>query len=259
MNPIRRIGETLARGRVFRRRLPLEYGGALLYVTPECGLRYLKPTMKSVDPGLLNLAKELVKPGHVVWDIGANLGLFTFAAAGLAGASGHVFAIEPDTYLVGLLRKSSHLGNQHAAPVSVIACAVADSLSLANFRIAQRARASNSLAGHGASQSGGTREIQHVLTITLDWLATQVLAPDVIKIDAEGADLLVLRGAQQVLRKSQPLLMLEVYDDIADEVTSLLLNLGYTMLNADLSTASRQPLDRAVFSTLAIPNPKLQT
>jgi len=59
------------------------------------------PTLESVDPTLLRAAAELALPGAVGGDVGANLGLFSFASAGLAGASGQVFAIEPDTYLVG--------------------------------------------------------------------------------------------------------------------------------------------------------------
>jgi hypothetical protein len=140
MNLFRQVAERLSRDKVFRRRLPQQYGAVQFYISPECGLRYLRGKVELVDPTLLNLARELVKPGATVWDVGANLGLFSFAAAGLAGPGGRVFAVEPDMYLVGLLRRSARLKNDHAAPVSVIPCAVSEEISLAVFNIAERAR-----------------------------------------------------------------------------------------------------------------------
>ena len=253
MGIARRAVERLSRGKVFRRRLPQRFGGAEFYVSPESGLRYLRPNIESVDPALLGLAAELIKPGAVVWDVGANLGLFSFAAAGLAGPKGRVFSVEPDTYLVGLLRRSSRLRNTQAAPVEVVPCAVSDALSLATFNIATRARASNFLAGFGHSQTGGVRETQRVLTITLDWLATQIPAPDLIKIDAEGVDFLVLKGASELLRNRKPILIFEGGDEIAEQSAALLLPLGYTLFDGELPPEQRRPLTRATFCTLAIP------
>jgi precorrin-6B methylase 2 len=63
--------------------------------------------MTGVDPALLRLAAEVVGPGDTVWDIGASLGLFSIAAAVAAGPAGHVLAVEPDTALVRLLRRSA--------------------------------------------------------------------------------------------------------------------------------------------------------
>jgi FkbM family methyltransferase len=253
MGIARRVAERLSRGKVFRRRLPQHLGGAEFYASPECGLRYLRPNLESVDPPLMDLAIDLIKPGAVIWDIGANLGLFSFIAAGLAGKQGKIFAVEPDTYLVGLLRRSSRLRNSHAAPVEVIPCAVAETLSLATFNIAQWARASNYLAGYGSSQAGGIRESQRVLTITLDWLATQIPLPNLIKIDAEGADLLVLEGASELLRKERPTLIFEGREPIAEQAAAFLLPMGYELFDGDTPREARRPLSRAVLCTVAVP------
>src|SRR5271166_4864713 len=103
---VRRWAEHLSRGVVLRRRLPSKFGRLPIYVTPEAGLRYWS-AMSRVDPMLYDMAEEMVKQGSVVWDVGANVGLFSFCAAALAGKSGLILAIEPDFWLAHLINRSS--------------------------------------------------------------------------------------------------------------------------------------------------------
>jgi hypothetical protein len=92
---LRKSVEYLSRGLVFKRRLPPEFHHFPIYVSPEAGLRYWS-RMSRVDPMLYRMARELVKPSASVWDIGANVGLFSICASSLAGQEGHVVAVEPD-------------------------------------------------------------------------------------------------------------------------------------------------------------------
>jgi FkbM family methyltransferase len=254
MQTIRKLIEHLARGRVIRRKFSKRFGEAQIFVTPECALRYLHPNIEAVDPILLRNAEEFITSGSCVWDVGANVGILSFAACGLAGPNGNVFAIEPDTYLVSLLRRSARVNRQNnqLAPVTVIPSAVFDSLSLQNFNIAEGGRASNHLADLGSSQTGGVRESQNTITVTLDWLATQIREPDLIKIDTEGADFYVLRGGKELLKRKKPILLFEAYDSTASDTSAFLSDLGYTLFNADLPVESRRPLDRAPYYALAI-------
>jgi FkbM family methyltransferase len=252
---LRAIAERLSRGRSFRYRLPRMYGGCRMYLTPEAGLRYWLPRRAlRVDENLLSSATEMVKPGDVVWDVGANMGLLTFAAAGVAGPNGHVFALEPDVVMVRLLRRSARL-NPGSAPVEVISCAVSESVSLARFNIAMRSRSSNYLEGFGMSQTGGIRETETVLKVTLDWLADKIAMPDVVKIDVEGAELDVLRGAVRMLRACRPILIFELAAANWEKVSRLLAELNYTLYDSDQPASHRQPLSRPSYNVLAMPSP----
>lgn len=249
---IRSVLERISRNLVFKRRLPSRYGGCSLFVTPDAGLRYWRPDLGKVDPSLLDICAEIVRSGSIVWDIGANVGLFAFCAAGLAGSTGKVYAIEPDIRLAELLRKSVHV-NPDAAPVEVLPIAIAECVALQRFEIAKRARASNHLTGHGHSQSGGTRETQTVISATLDWLLSQIPPPDIVKIDAEGAEGRILSAAQELLNKHRPIVVCEVGHSGCAAATRLFKEAKYSIFDANLRKGSRIRLDAAPWATLAIP------
>ena len=102
---IRNLAEHLSRGVVLHRRLPAKFGRLPIYVTPEAGLLYWS-AMSRIDSVLYSMAEEMVKPGAAVWDVGANVGLFSFCSAALAGPTGKVLAIEPDFWLAHLINRS---------------------------------------------------------------------------------------------------------------------------------------------------------
>jgi FkbM family methyltransferase len=244
---------------VVRRRLPPPFEGARIYVSTEGGLRYLARPMARVDPALLRLAAEVVRRGDTVWDIGANLGLFSFAAAVMAGPEGRVLAVEPDTDLVGLLRRSAAraagpAGAAGLAPVEILPAAISDDVSVARFHIARRNRATSHLAGFGSAMAGGVRSTRLVPTVTLDWLAARFRAPDVVKIDVEGAELAVLAGGSRVLSDS-PAVICEVSGHNAAAASSALAGHGYTLYDGDQAPGERVPVPSAPFNTLAIATP----
>lgn len=250
---LRSAVERASHGVVVRRRLPPPFASARIYVSTEGGLRYLARTMAAVDPTLLRLAAEVVRPGDTVWDVGANLGLFSFAAAVAAGPAGHVLALEPDTDLSGLLRRSA-AANAGDAPVEVLPAAVSDELAVARFHIARRNRATSHLTGFGTAMAGGVRSTQLVPTVTLDWLAARFPVPDVLKVDVEGAELTVLGGGPQVLAHS-PTVICEVSAQNAAAVADILTGHGYVLYDGNQLPGERVPTTAASFNTLAIARP----
>jgi len=238
---------------VIRRRLPAPFAAARIYTSPEGGLRYLRLHMDRVDPVLIRLATETVRPGNTVWDIGANIGLFSFAAAVAAGSGGYVLSVEPDTILVRLLRRSAAAGRHHA-PVEVFPAAVADKCGVARFCIARRNRSTSHLAGFGTTQTGGIRATELVPTVSLDSLADHFPPPDVIKIDVEGAEVQVLMGATAVL-SAHPRIICEVAGKNAVAVRDLLGESGYTFYDGELPISQQLPVREAGPNTLAISGP----
>src|SRR5438132_101814 len=117
---IRKVLEKLMRNWVFRRRLPADFNYEALYVSPSAGLRFVFRRMSSIDPPLLRCARELVRNGDVIWDIGANVGLFSVAAAARSGTKGRVIAFEPDACLVKLLGKTKALQQRSNAHLTIV-------------------------------------------------------------------------------------------------------------------------------------------
>jgi FkbM family methyltransferase len=256
---LRRWAENVSRGVVLRRRLPNEFLNLPIYVSPEAGLRYWRLNMRTVDPMLCNMVQELVRPGSVVWDVGANVGLFSFSAAALAGKSGFVLAIEPDLWLAHLLTRSADRIRKHLPPVASVAplaVAISEANRISKLQIAERARAANHLVETvGSTQTGGERSQQPTVALSLDFLLHYFPAPSVLKIDVEGAEVKVVRGASKLLSTARPIIWCEVATENSVTVTQLLHGAGYQIYAAGVEPAKRKPLRRASWDTLATPLP----
>lgn len=250
---LRSITEKVTRSWVYKRKLPTEFGNKEIFVSPTGGLRYLFQPMHQIDPTLFNFIKEFVKEDQIVWDIGANLGLFSFTSAYQVGSGGKIYAIEPDSELVTILRRSTSIQTADMGQVQVIPAAVAEAVDLRSFAIAVRTSSTNHLVEYGSSQTGGIREQQTVVTLTLDWLAEKLPLPDILKIDVEGAELEVLKGATKLLSKHKPIVLCEVAIEIADPVTDFFHHFDYELFDAEQPARDRKPIKAATFMTLAIP------
>jgi FkbM family methyltransferase len=251
MKRLRTVVEKLSRNRVLRRHLPKDLNSALIYVSPDSSLRLWSPTLQS---DLFDLAREFVKPGAIVWDIGANVGVFCIAAAQKAGPQGSIIAIEPDPWLCHLLERSIAAQTSKATPIKIMQVAVSGAVGTETLHIANRGRASNHLstiAEH--SQVGGTREAIEVRTITLDWLLEQGPPPTLVKIDAEGAEIDLLHSSHRLLTEIRPIIMCESQHRNRPAVTTIFNQYNYKLY--DWNSTPRVEVQTAAFNTLAIPIP----
>ena len=244
---LRRLAERISRGVVVKRRLPREFSRLPIYVSPEASLHYWLP-LSHADPMLYRMARELISPGDVVWDVGANVGLFSFCAAALGAKS--VLAIEPDAWLSQMVARSIVLAG---VPVRVMNVAASDRNGVAELEISARSRAANHLTeAQGSGESSTPQFMQAVETVRLDSLLEQFPAPSVLKIDVETHEMKVLIGAENVLA-TRPTIWCEVAPENSLEVFEFLHQRGYT-LYAAANPKPRPPLTRrASWDTLALP------
>ena len=146
--------------------------------------------------------RKLVKPGMCVLEIGANVGYFTLVLAQLVGAGGRVAAFEADPDLAQIVRENIEMNgfHRHAA---VHAQAVSDGgAEELTFYRAIRHRGNGSLLAIEQTPHNpeGEREAIVVPATTIDAFARSAgITPTAIKIDAEGAEPAILRGATHTL------------------------------------------------------------
>jgi len=255
---LRRLLERAVRGMVLRRTLPGGFRSQPLFVSPDARLAYLFQSLGKAERRLLEWARELVGPGELVWDIGANCGVFGIAAAVLSGPSGSVVAVEPDPFLVDLLTRSRDVLGAHEAGFEVVRAAVAEKAGKASFHVSARGRAASWLDGSRPStQAGGSRAANQVDVVTLDDLLRGRRPPTVVKIDVEGSEARVLDGAAQLLGEVRPTLLIEVSSPVAEKVGRILKSNHYQLFDASLNPADRTRLDVPVHDTLAIPGAAL--
>jgi FkbM family methyltransferase len=153
------------------------------------------------------MAAEL-KPGAIVLDIGAHVGLHTLMFSRCVGPTGRVIAIEPSPANAKLLRE--HLAWNSCYNVEVIEAAVGDEIGHVNFTFRSDPTDPGAFANSLAYDIGGKSSTIRMTTI--DALCIDC-APDLIKIDVEGAELFVLRGARETLDRLAPTLMVAVHPE----------------------------------------------
>lgn len=134
-------------------------------------------------------------PGAVVCDIGANAGAYSVLFGRWTGSSGRVFAFEPSPSTRSNLERHLAL-NDLKSVVEIVPMAVADQCTEAEFTIA----APDGM--HRLASQGSSGQKVRVPVTTLDeFCAARELQPTVIKIDVEGFELAVLRGARKTLER----------------------------------------------------------
>ena len=151
----------------------------------------------SWNPEEYRAFRGAVRPGHVVVDAGANVGSYTLLFAMWAGASGRVIAFEPAPDAREGLRQHVKL-NGLADRVEIIPVALSSTLGSVRFH-SDGASGANAIAAAGDRADAPAIEVE---TTTIDvFCETHRVRPDVVKIDVEGAELDVIRGARRVLAR----------------------------------------------------------
>ncbi|MGH9278887.1 MAG: FkbM family methyltransferase [Acidimicrobiales bacterium] len=194
-----------------------------------------------IEPALTRVLLDHLRPGDVFVDVGAQYGYFTVLAARAVGPTGRVVAFEPGRRTLPLLARNV----AGRANVVVEPCAVHAGPGTAELHdFGPEYSALNTvLAGARVPAHERARLRAHtypVPTVALDgYCATHDLHPDMVKIDAEGAETSILRGMARILREGAPLVAVEAgdYEGMASPPTAesidLMEAMGYRCFDHD--------------------------
>jgi FkbM family methyltransferase len=151
------------------------------------------------------MMRSLLRPGDVMIDGGANIGLYTVLAAATVGPQGRVIACEPSPTTMEILRGNVRLNNFSWVDLHEVAIAAAP--GRLRLHVFEPGSGYSSFAP--ADRTSGTQV--EVEVTTLDDLAGELLERTaLVKLDTEGAELLALRGAPRLLERARPDFIIEL-------------------------------------------------
>lgn len=212
--------------------------------------------LHAYEPALAAIIDAEARPGATVVDIGAHVGLHTLRMSRRVGASGRVLAVEPSPANAALLAR--HLAWNECANTSVVAMAVADHAGQQTFSYRPDATDPAACANSLCYDIGGTAA--DVETTTIDALC-QGLAPALVKIDVEGAELLSLRGARDLLARCAPTVIVAIHPEpmaamghAPSDVVRLASELGYGATRLDGSPVTTIGFEEIVLRRVVVPD-----
>ena len=160
------------------------------------------------DPSMARVLRHVTRPGSACIDLGANIGAYTLIMAFAAGPAGSVIAVEPHPEIAAELSKNLALNRLDNVTVINAALTQEDG----ETALFSRARDATNRLASSLRPSGGAGE----RTIPVKTISARVLESalenrscDVIKIDVNGAEMIVLRELGEMISRRRPCLLVE--------------------------------------------------
>ncbi len=162
------------------------------------------------EPDLQAALRELIVPGWVIYDVGANIGYVSLLLAQATGEGGQVFAFEALPANVERLRRNLDL-NGMTRRVTVVHAAVTQASGPVRFLVHES-------GGMGKAAGSAGREDRYQDEIVVPGLSLDEFvfeqghpAPQAVKMDIEGGEVLALPGMRRLLTEARPLLLMELH------------------------------------------------
>lgn len=182
------------------------------------------------EPELADAVREFVRPGMIVYDVGANIGYVSLLLAHAARPNGRVFAFEALPANIERIRRNVDL-NRLGKQITLMPQAVADKSGELTFYVHE------SVGMGKVAGSAGRREEHYQAEITVRAISLDEFvyehgnpAPDVVKMDIEGGEVLALPGMRRVLMEHHPLLLLELHGPESEKMAwETLTAAGYSL------------------------------
>ena len=208
------------------------------------------------EPDLQAAALQFIKPGMVVYDVGANIGYISLMAARLAGKSGRVFSFEALPANIARLTRNVAL-NTMQDQVQIVHAAVVDRPGEVTFL----AHASGAM---GKAQGSAGRDEHYTQTIKVTGIALDDFVfqqgnppPAVIKMDIEGGEGMALAGMPRLLKEARPMFLIELHgQEAARQVWDCLKANRYTLRSMRAGSAPIQSLDELDWKAYVIAAPE---
>ena len=204
--------------------------------TPAGSFRCYEPINRHGDDPMLEELAACCGPSDMIYDVGANVGIYALALA--TDAPGRrVVAVEPSPETVERLRANVTL-NGLEDRIDVYACGLGEDDGENMFYRSSNPELS-AFDRESATRWGATvEETLSVPVRRLDDLAAELEPPDVLKVDVEGAASDVLRGGRRTLETHRPTLFLEIHEDglerdVPGELRDVLADLPYVVLERE--------------------------
>lgn len=167
--------------------------------------------LRSYESSVFPTFLERLAPGMCVFDIGAHIGLYALAAAKRIGTTGKVFAFEPSPASAHILEHHLVL-NGYQDRVEIVRSAVTDTVGVLSFFVRGHSMCASLARGNLSRCTTATRSrVQEIRvpSLTLDSFCTsRSIAPSIMKIDVEGGELRVLKGARSLLLQDHDVAMI---------------------------------------------------
>jgi FkbM family methyltransferase len=161
------------------------------------------------EPGCVRALREHLPEGSVCVDVGANVGYFSILMSQIVGKQGQTIAFEPMPETVEVLRENIEVN--HLENVIVVAAAASDESGSVEILsdATDRATKTASMVGYHVE---GPAQKTIVRCIRLDdYFDGSMRLPSLIKIDVEGAELMALKGAREIIARANPVLIIEIH------------------------------------------------
>ena len=204
------------------------------FTVPNWLANYRANTFSSKEPETLDYI-DAIPNGETLWDIGANVGLYSVYAAKSRNCK--VFAFEPSVFNLELLARNIFI-NEMQSKITIIPLALSDRLGLNVFKMSTTAwGGALSTFGEDFDQDGNKFSDVFEYT-TLGISMEQVVSllniqlPQHIKMDVDGIEHFILRGGQSILKQVKSVLI-EINDSFAaqaEETEKHLKDAGLTLL-----------------------------
>jgi len=209
-----------------------------IHVTSEMERRW-RTTACAKEPWTVAWLDTQIQPGDVLYDLGANVGVFSLIGASRLKGRGTVVAFEPGYASYARLCENIVLNGFEERIIPVpLPMSSRTGLQAFTYRTIDPGQSRHTFAGDAwkaeGSQTTRGHYSQPMLAMTLDAAVPLfgLPAPTLVKLDVDGAELHVLEGAQKTFAAEQVRsLVIEIENELTEPVTALLARLGFRLID----------------------------